>query len=167
VNWGSAGAITEFLPDGIAIFHAYLDSGKLFEKGDVENYRGFKFNWTGIPTESPTIVALRHGESIMVYVSWNGDTQTKVWKYYGIDESGKKSLLGEEKRVGFETGFYVSGGDRWHGFLAEAVTENGNVLVLSEVVKGQKYIYQYVPGRDDLFLEEKEQKYWSMRGSGK
>jgi hypothetical protein len=158
VNWGSAGAITEFAPNGRAIFHAYLDTGELFENGGVQNYRGFKSNWTGTPTETPAIVALKHGESTMVYVSWNGDTETKVWKFYGVDGSGRKELLGEEERSGFETGFYVTGGYRWDGFLVEAVAENGKTLVLSKVAKSQKYIYQYVPGRDDFVFGDKRQK---------
>lgn len=157
VNWGSAGVITEFSPNGSAIFHAYLDSGELFENGDVQNYRGFKFNWTGAPAETPAIVALRHGESTMVYVSWNGDTETKVWKFYGIDGKGGKTFLGEEKRTGFETGFYVTGGDKWHGFLAEGVGGDGNALVFSSVAKSQKYIYKYVPGRDDFIIEDNYQ----------
>ena len=158
VNWGSAGAITEFAPNGGAILHAYLDSGELFKNGAVQNYRGFKFNWTGTPTETPAIVALEHGESTMVYVSWNGDTETKVWKFYGLDENENKKCLGAQKRTGFETGFYVSSGDKWDGFVAEAVAEDGQTLVLSKVAKSQKYIYRYVPGRDDFVVEDKHQK---------
>jgi hypothetical protein len=163
VNWGSAGAISEFSPDGSLVFHAYLDSGELFEKGDVNNYRGFKMNWTGAPTESPAIVALRHGESTMVYVSWNGDTETRVWKFFGVDGEGEKKLLGEESRTGFETGFYVSGGDKWRGFLTEALAADGKILVSSGIAKSQNYIYQYVPGRDDFALGRQEQKI--LRGS--
>lgn len=158
VNWGSAGAISEFLPNGSVIFHAYLDSGELFEKGDVENYRGFKFNWTGIPTEKPAVVALKHGESTMVYVSWNGDTETRTWRFYGNDEEGENTFLGEEKRTGFETGFYVTRGERWQGFVAQAVGGDGKILISSGVAKAQEYIYQYVPGRDDFVLEEMKQK---------
>ena len=158
VNWGSAGAVSEFSSKGSVVFHAYLDSGELFEKGDVNNYRGFKFNWTAAPTEAPAIVALRHGESTMVYVSWNGDTETKIWKFFGVNGEGEKVLLGEERRTGFETGFYVSGGDKWHGFLTDALAADGKILVSSGIAKTEKYIYQYVPGRDDLTLGWQEQK---------
>jgi hypothetical protein len=149
VNWGSGGAVTEFTANGTVIFHAYLESGELWENGDVQNYRGFKFNWTGVPNEEPAVVALRHGESKVVYVSWNGDTETLVWRFWGV-KRGKRKLLGEEKRVGFETAFYVKSGGDWKGFVAEAVGRNGKVLKRSGIAGIQEYVYPYVPGRDDF-----------------
>ncbi|KAF4124547.1 LOW QUALITY PROTEIN: Arylsulfotransferase (ASST) [Geosmithia morbida] len=53
---GSEGAVTEYTADGTAVFHAYMDSGDLGV--GVENCRGFRHNWTGIPNEEPAIVAL-------------------------------------------------------------------------------------------------------------
>jgi hypothetical protein len=68
----------------------------------------------GVPNEEPAVAALRHGESMVFYVSWKGDTETRVWRFYGVGKEGQRELLGEEKRVGFETGFYVgsSGGNQ-------------------------------------------------------
>jgi hypothetical protein len=152
VNWGSAGAITEYSPDGDVIFHAFLESGDLWRNGDVQNYRGFKFNWTGAPSEEPAVVALKHGESTVVYVSWNGDTETKIWRFYGIDGRGKgrkEVFLGDEERSGFETGFYVRSGGNWKGFLVESVGARGEVLRKSRVAGPEEYIFRYVPGRDD------------------
>ena len=57
----------------------------------MQNYRGFKFNWTGMPSEEPAVVALEHAESTIVYVSWNGDTETRVWRFYGVDRKGRGS----------------------------------------------------------------------------
>jgi hypothetical protein len=65
---------------------------------------GFRFNWTGFPNEEIAVVALGHGESTMVYVSWNGDMATRVWKFWGVDGEGSETLLGQEGRRGFETG---------------------------------------------------------------
>ncbi len=152
INWGSAGSITEFSPNGSVLFHAYLESGELWDNSGVQNYRGFKFNWTGRPHEEPAVVALRHGESIMVYVSWNGDTETKSWKFYGIDRKGEKVLLGEEERTGFETGLYVKSGGDWNGYLKEATTVVRKMLRKSRVANIEPYIYQYVPGRDDFVV---------------
>lgn len=106
VNWGSEGAVTEFRSDGTPIFHAYMDSGAL---GDgVENYRAFKFNWTGLPTEEPSIIAEKTSAGTAVYVSWNGDTETVVWRFYAVtDRYGSRSFLGEARRDGFETEFVV------------------------------------------------------------
>ena len=98
VNWGSEGAMTEFLPNGTAIFHAYMDSGDLAT--GVQNYRAFKYDWTGLPNEEPAIAAYTDGGEVMVYVSWNGDTETKIWRFYSDEIS-----LGEVARKGFESVF--------------------------------------------------------------
>ena len=128
VNWGSEGAMTEFTSDGTALFHAYMDSGAL-DLG-VENYRAFRYNWTGIPTEEPAIVALEGEDgATTIYVSWNGDTETKAWRFYVLtDDVGSKEFLGEVERTSFETSFKVPGGGKMSGVSAEAVGENGRVL---------------------------------------
>lgn len=121
VNWGQAGAVTEFRAnDSVPIFHARLDSGPL---GGVQSYRGFRFNWTGIPYETPAIVSLTTsraskslaGEETTIYVSWNGDTETVAWRFYAAigDLSTCRSprscsstkLLGQAQRTSFETAF--------------------------------------------------------------
>jgi hypothetical protein len=158
VNWGSGGAITEYSANGTIVFHAYLESGDLWENGDVQNYRGFRFNWTGIPHEEPAIVALAHGESTMVYVSWNGDTETDSWDFYGVDDKGRERSLGTESRNGFETSFYVSSDSSWRGFFAKALREDAKVLRRSKTVRAETYIYPYQPGRDDLSFGETAQQ---------
>jgi Arylsulfotransferase (ASST) len=150
VNWGSAGAITEFDDGGEVLFHAFLESGDLWRNGDVQNYRGFRFNWTGVPNEEPAIAALEEGKRMGVHVSWNGDTETRVWRFFGVDGSEKEVLLGEEKRENFETSFYVKSGGKWKGFLAEAVGGNGEVARRTRIVRAEKYVSQYVPGKSDL-----------------
>jgi hypothetical protein len=90
----------------------------------------------------------------VVYVSWNGDTETKTWRFHAIDTHGREFLLGEKKREGFETKFYVWSGSDWVGFFAEAVGKDGDVLRTTKTVHAEPYIYPYVPGRDDLLLGE-------------
>ncbi|KAK0642074.1 ASST-domain-containing protein [Cercophora newfieldiana] len=114
VNWGQAGAITEFRgSDAKPTFHAYLDSGPLGP--GVQSYRGFRYEWEGRPRESPAVVALRAGSETSVYVSWNGDTVTVAWEFYagaaGGVASGKGARthkLGVVRRVSFETVLVVS-----------------------------------------------------------
>jgi hypothetical protein len=129
INWGSEGAITEFSPDGTPIFHAYLDSGALAQ--GVENYRAFRFNWTGLPHEDPAIVALRGEDGTDIYVSWNGDTETKKWRFYALDAEGdgfgSKRFLGEVERRSFETLLRVPGKDV-HSVSADAVDAKGRIL---------------------------------------
>ena len=137
VNWGSEGALTEYTYDGTPIFHAYVDSGYLGI--GAENYRAFRYNWTGLPNEEPAIVALENedGSGTTVYVSWNGDTETARWRFFelpthqGSDGSldSHRSLLGEVESTSFETSLFVprSRGPV-HKISAEAVDSNGRVL---------------------------------------
>lgn len=128
VNWGSEGAVTEYTADGEPVFHAYMDSGKL--GAGVENYRAFRFNWTGLPSEEPAVVALDGGEEgTAVYVSWNGDTETAVWRFYEVvDGLGSRSFLGEVERKSFETKLVVPGKKKVGRVAAEAVDKRGRVL---------------------------------------
>ncbi|KAL4884978.1 ASST-domain-containing protein [Aspergillus karnatakaensis] len=104
VNWGQAGAITEFSEDGDVLFHAYLDSSP---SHDVQSYRGFKYPWTGFSSEEIAVLVLGNvNGAVEVYVSWNGDTETKYWAFYLVDtEAGGKRYIGKQKRDGFETVF--------------------------------------------------------------
>jgi hypothetical protein len=140
VNWGSSGALTEFLPDGTPIFHTYFDTGALGV--GVENYRGFRYNWTGLPYERPAIVALNNGTSTSIYVSWNGDTETQVWRFYGTVPGEKLKFLGEEKRTGFETAL-TSAVVGLESIRAEALSRDGRVLATTDVIRSEVEILQY------------------------
>lgn len=145
VNWGSEGAMTEFKADGTPIFHTYMDSGALGE--GVENYRGFRYNWTGFPNEAPAIIALKDEEtaSTNIYVSWNGDTRTKTWRFYEIISNGHRSFIGESKRESFETLLKV-GSMNVQTVQAEALDAEGTVLVDTSVVKPEVMIHQFNSG---------------------
>lgn len=141
INWGSEGAVTEFSPDGTPIFHAYLESGPLAE--GVQGYRSFRFNWTGLPNEDPATIALENDGHTTVYVSWNGDTETKIWRFYTVtDGYGSRRFLGEAKRTGFETSLKVKG-QGGNGYVAEAVDGSGNVLRTSGVASVKQEIKQF------------------------
>jgi hypothetical protein len=141
VNWGSEGAMTEFRADGTPIFQAYMDSGSLGE--GVQNYRAFRYNWTGLPTEEPAIVAEKTGSGTEVFVSWNGDTETAVWRFYAVtDGFGSREFLGEATRTGFETSFMLAGHSYQH-IAAEAVSTRGHVLTTTRVVHIQNAVLPY------------------------
>ncbi|KAJ5995150.1 ASST-domain-containing protein [Penicillium waksmanii] len=125
-NWGSAGALTEFADDGTILFHAYLDS---YPNKNVQSYRGFKANWTAFPSEEPAVLALRSGEKdAVVWVSWNGDTETKTWKFYLIDkQSGENHFLSSVQRSGFETRLEAT-------IFPTAFTNHGELLVVAEAL---------------------------------
>ncbi|KAF2719057.1 hypothetical protein K431DRAFT_273471 [Polychaeton citri CBS 116435] len=126
VGWGSEGALTEFKADGTPIFHAYVDSG--FLGLGAENYRAFRYNWTGLPNEAPAIIALEGKEGTTIYVSWNGDTETVAWRFYAItDEYGSREFLGEVERTTFETSLFIREKPLTRA-SAEAVDSRGKVL---------------------------------------
>ena len=141
VNWGSEGAITEFRADGTPIFHAYLDSGDL-GKG-VQNYRAFRYNWTGLPNEAPAIVSLRDAKGTTVFVSWNGDTETALWRFYAATGGrGHRQFLGKAERRGFETNLTISG--RYvYAVTADAIDSHGKVLTTTEVAITQKNVEDF------------------------
>ncbi|KAL2136222.1 hypothetical protein VTI74DRAFT_4852 [Chaetomium olivicolor] len=133
VNWGSEGAVTEYTAGGEVVFHAYMDSGELAV--GVENYRAFKFNWTGLPSEEPAVVALEGEKGTAVYVSWNGDTETALWRFYEVvDKFGSRSFLGEMERKSFETKLVLPRRKSVGKVMAEAVDKRGRVLRVTNEV---------------------------------
>ncbi|OAA80187.1 Arylsulfotransferase [Akanthomyces lecanii RCEF 1005] len=138
VGWGSEGAVTEFSSDGTPIFHAYMDSGAL---GDgVQNYRAFRYNWTGLPNEDPAIVSLESADGTTVYVSWNGDTETALWRFYSeTDDFGSRQFLGEVERESFETKLFVPK-KQLKSVSAEAIDASGKHLVSTATVKTEQEI---------------------------
>jgi hypothetical protein len=138
VNWGEAGAVTEFSNEGDVLFHSYLDSAP--QGALVHSYRGFKFNWTGVPAEEPAIVALKSSAraTFDIYVSWNGDTEAATWRFYtqvGKDDQ-EILLLGEVERKGFETHarFHIASSIANVIIFAEAIDSGNKVLVRTRSV---------------------------------
>ncbi|KAJ5226792.1 uncharacterized protein N7469_006798 [Penicillium citrinum] len=141
VNWGSAGAITEFADNGMVLFHAYLDS---YPSKNVQSYRAFRANWTGSPSEDPAVLALKlREEKIAVWVSWNGDTETKTWNFHlQASEVAGTISLGSVQRSGFETRFEMPLASlsldlkniQDFSVIAEAIDSNGVVMRRSRPV---------------------------------
>ncbi|KAF3013789.1 hypothetical protein E8E14_010851 [Neopestalotiopsis sp. 37M] len=155
VGWGSEGAVTEFVPNGTAVFHAYMDSGYLGL--GVQNYRAFRYKWTGFPNEEPAIVALADDDGTTLYVSWNGDTETAVWRFYALnDHYGTKTYLGEVERKSFETSLRLEG-EKIRLASAEAIDINGNVLRKSGAAKVEPFIAP--PGKSSSVLRFTDQSF--------
>lgn len=164
VGWGSEGAVTEFTSDGTPIFHAYMDSGVL---GDgVQNYRAFRYNWTGLPNEDPAIVALENTHGTNLYVSWNGDTETAIWRFYAeTDGFGSRRFLGEVERKSFETSLHVPN-QKLVSVSAEAVDASGKLLVSTAVVKAEQEILpphgKHTSHKAEIVDEVEEQKAFKL-----
>ena len=138
IGWGSEGQITEYSPSGDPVFHAFLDGGYLQDK--VQNYRAFRSNWTGFSSETIAVFAeaVDHPPATNIYVSWNGDTETAVWRFVWFEEGvtglGKKTK--DIRRRGFETTLRLSGPPAAIGVIrVEAINSDGRVLMVSEDVQ--------------------------------
>lgn len=149
VNWGQAGAVTEYNGEGIPIFNAYLDSGNLAP--GVQSYRGFRCEWTGYSQEVPAIVALQSEDIVSAYVSWNGDTEVAVWRFYHSCGRGEAQVLsvGSKERNSFETelAFDLSSVqcEQDGAIFAEGVGADGSILATTDAVHIQQDVLQIVP----------------------
>ncbi|RAL10941.1 arylsulfotransferase family protein [Aspergillus homomorphus CBS 101889] len=135
VNWGSAGAISEFEANDRLVFHAWIEDGV--------SYRGFVGNWTGTPKEEPAVVAYTFGERVRVYVSWNGDTETAAWRFYGVRQGEARNvLLGVVQRKSFETVLLTSPGQGGglSGYYVVAIDKQGAVLGRSRAVRASEWV---------------------------
>ena len=142
VNWGQAGAITEFRgSDARPIFHAYLGSHGV----GAQSYRGFRYEWTGRSRETLAVAAPRRGEEVTDYVSWIGDTVTRAWVFQA--RVGAQSVrIGEKYKTSFETRLVASSG-LLEGLVGEvkispvALGDKGEVLGESEEAEVQDDLY--------------------------
>ena len=135
INWGYNGAMSEHRPDGTTIFYSLLDSGKMGPGS--ENYRAFKFDWHALPYEEPALVAFKESNGTAFYVSWNGDTETRTWKFFEENAGGKRELLGQTRRTGFESSWRTS--KKAGKVVAEAYNAHGHLLVSSQPVTAREY----------------------------
>jgi hypothetical protein len=131
--------LTEYDANGTVLFHTYFDAGNLGV--GVENYRGFRYNWTGLPNEEPALVALENDKGTTIYVSWNGDTETKVWRFFAVGDRNKRQYLGETKRSSFETSFHVPR-KSVKSVFAEAISSKGEVFRSTKVASLQPEVLQ-------------------------
>ncbi|KAL6405325.1 hypothetical protein AUP68_11077 [Ilyonectria robusta] len=136
INWGSEGQVTEYQSDGEPVFHAFLDSGFLQDK--LQNYRAFRYKWTGISPESLALFAEEvEDERIHVYVSWNGDTRTRTWRFKWTVDAAQGQVGGEPvvQRTGFETSARQPAKASEGGSISvAALDDDGEVLATSEEV---------------------------------
>lgn len=149
VNWGSEGQITEYDAAGGVVFHAFL--GRDFLRTRLQNYRAFRFNWTGLSPETPAVLAEQSAVdgTVRLFVSWNGDTVTKTWRFTWAEESpaagagGAAATVWRDKAVarrGFETSTRIvqPSGVRISSVQAEALDAAGRVLGVSAQVGVQR-----------------------------
>jgi hypothetical protein len=125
--------LSEFTADGRRLLDAAYTSSRF------GNYRAYKFNFTGSPTDPPALRTFAYGSGTSVadmvsvcYVSWNGATEVATWNFYGShDESAGFSMVGSMAKTGFETSYMST---RYLKYTyAEAISTDGRILGKSDV----------------------------------
>ncbi len=103
VEWGILGRFSEFNSAGQLLFDAQEAPG-------FASYRGYRFQWVGAPTTSPTAVALQNGDgTIAVHAMWNGATKVASWEVFGGDSPNALSLMATTPWNGLDTVTAVPG----------------------------------------------------------
>ncbi|KAJ3991553.1 ASST-domain-containing protein [Lentinula boryana] len=130
VGFGQLPWTGEYTPDGDLLWTAQ------FGVGDVESYRALRYNWTGTPTDSPSIdlVSASTSNLLSVHASWNGATEIVKWELYGAsDSSGSNSIsLYNQTKNGFETTITVS--NAYSHYAVRAIGKSNQVLGSSDFV---------------------------------
>ncbi|KAL4970572.1 ASST-domain-containing protein [Aspergillus stella-maris] len=125
MGWGNNAYVSEHDREGNLLLWGYID------KGNIMNYRAQKFQWEGTPNDIPALwtYAKNSNETTPTtfYVSWNGATRVKHWRFYGTNNStGNYTFIHKVRKDGFETSYTASQFYRYT--YAEAIDEQGKVL---------------------------------------
>ncbi len=84
VGWGSRRYFTEYDASGKVVF-----DGRFALGGD--NYRAYRFPWSGRPARPPALVAERRGDRVAARVSWNGATGVASLGAVGGSDPARRS----------------------------------------------------------------------------
>lgn len=127
VGYGLNAVMTEFSSNGSVLCDLHLGAESSWERGDIQSYRTYKFNWVGRPSTSPAAAA--KGNS--VFVSWNGATEVHSWLLQATDsvEGGSLVNITLLRKQGFETTFLLPQESRASRYLrCLALDRNGQLL---------------------------------------
>ncbi|MCY0904686.1 arylsulfotransferase family protein [Arthrobacter sp. H14-L1] len=124
VGWGADPAVTEFTPDGTALYES-IGLGNA-------SYRTYRCAWTGRPATVPDIAVLPgNGSSMQVYASWNGATEVASWRFLTGETLQSLMPAGTVPRRGFETSTAVAAAAK---VAVQALHSDGSVLATSKAV---------------------------------
>jgi hypothetical protein len=126
VGWGSQRWFTEFSPSGEVLFDGRLARGN-------DNYRAFRYEWTGRPSQPPKVIASAAKGNITARVSWNGATDVARWELLAGADAKSLVPIGSAARTDFETA--VTAKSTAAQVALRAYDAAGNVLATSAPVK--------------------------------
>lgn len=128
IGWGQNANISEYKSDGTMVQQGH------FATTGAMHYRSRKANVTIHPTDAPALYtyALDTNSSTQYYVSWNGATEVRGWRFY--------SVSGSSSSDGFETIYTANSYHQWS--IVEALDATGNGIRNSSRV-----VETFVPGQ--------------------
>ncbi|PNS14555.1 Isotrichodermin C-15 hydroxylase [Sphaceloma murrayae] len=130
IGWSEQSYLSEHTMDGRLLLEAKWTSTRF------STYRAFKGAFIGRPTEAPALKAFQYDTGddslIMIYVSWNGDTEVSSWQFLGYSvDSDTVVAIDTVPRTGFETSLSASG--IWDRVYAVGLDTSGHELGRSKV----------------------------------
>lgn len=163
-SFGRHGAMAEYAtPGGPPVFYANFTS----RSWSASNYRTYllpvpasvpatatvdgtsTWTWTGQPAEAPALWTYARTPTNLqtFYVSWNGDTAARTYRFWISDSTGATPpaldtflLAGSWPKSGFETNYTIGSARPWS--FAEALGADGTSLANSTIVR------TYVPAAE-------------------
>jgi hypothetical protein len=123
VGWGSQGVVSEFGKRGALLFDARVPRGN-------DTYRAYKFEWTGVPTDPPSVAARVRGSRVVVSASWNGSTQVDAWRALTGTRKDRLRAAGRTSWRNLETSLSVRR-SRARYVAVQALDARGRVLATS------------------------------------
>ncbi len=128
LGWGNDAFWSEHTSSGEVVFYGSVGFA------NVMNYRVHKYdNWVGLPLTKPALWTYSKSQQIMtVYVSWNGATEVRSWKFYTSDtKSGQWIEATIIAKNGFETIAHLDTFAKYT--YADALDQDGTVLGSSTI----------------------------------
>lgn len=156
LGWGNDAFWTEYTSDNEIVFYGSLGWHS------VMNYRAHKFdNWVGLPLTQPALWAYsKQGDHMMAYVSWNGATEVRSWRFFGGgSRQGPWQEMAVEPKTGFETIYRHA--STYKFCYAQALDKDGQVLGTSAVEAAYTPNAKMAEYCDDLacrFMPDGEQR---------
>ncbi len=125
VGWGSQRFFTEFGADGQVVFEGEIAKG-------ADNYRAYRFPWSGRPRTAPAVAAARGAPNDTVYASWNGATEVARWEVLAGSSADAMVPVGGASKAGFETAIQIPAGAKL--YAVRALDASGQALASSKAV---------------------------------
>jgi hypothetical protein len=125
VGFGSRRYFSEFSPTGELLLDGRLAMGN-------DNYRAYRFPWSGRPADPPLIDATTKDGKTIVRASWNGATGVAGWELLAGPAATGLEVIASAQSTGFETAIAVPA----QAYVAmRALDADGNRLASTAAVK--------------------------------